>query len=78
MTVDEALNLRIPKIRRPGWAFSGDHVVLPLLPKGYGPWAKIVSPQSAIALGDKEFGEQSILVFELGEDDDWESFGENA
>ena len=41
MTIQEALDKRIPRIRKPKW-FGNAYLRLPLLPNGeYGPWAEL-------------------------------------
>jgi hypothetical protein len=42
MTIEEAINRRIPRVRRPMWANPRAYVRLPLLADGMaGPWAEL-------------------------------------
>ncbi len=52
MTIQEALDRRIPRIRQPQWAFPRAYIRLPLLADGkYGPWAELYDRRSQEAIG---------------------------
>jgi len=70
MTVQEALDQRIGKIRLPEWA-EGSYVSFDFLEGGtYGPWAHVKDPS----------GETDIFVFKLLEDksDEWEEYKDDV
>ena len=62
MTIQEALDRRIPRIRRPRWAHKDTYLRLPLLPDGeYGPWAELYGITEQVAIGIP-VGSQTICV----------------
>jgi len=72
MNIQEALEQRVRYLRKPFWAMPDDHLELPLLEKGFGPWAILHSPQAC----RDELKSQSILIFSLlnDADTDWEPY----
>lgn len=66
MTVQEALDQRIEKIRLPVWA-EGSYISFDFVESGYGPWAHVKDPS----------GETDMFVFMLLEEDksdEWEEY----
>jgi hypothetical protein len=77
MTIKEALKLRVPRIRKPNWAFENDYLRLPLFPDGMvGPWAELYAPVTQAEILHIEIGSQKIPMFGLDDDkeDDWEPY----
>lgn len=75
MTLKEALEQRIPRIRSPKWK-DDTYIRLPLLPdKTHGPWAELYSRFEQMAL-DIPVGSQKIGMWTLLEDtsDEWERY----
>lgn len=73
MTAQEALDNRIPRIRKPVWANPNAYMRLPLMEKGYGPWAELYDDRSQEMMEIRP-GSQLVLVLNLGDDKDWEVY----
>lgn len=67
MTIREALERRIPRVRKPIWKSDQCYLRLPLLEDGWGPWAElyddIVQPLIEVEPGQK------LLVLQVLDDD---------
>lgn len=73
MTIREALEKRIPRLRQQQWANPKAYLRLPLLEKGYGPWAELYDRDSQLRLG-LPVGSQKIPIFETLACDGFEEY----
>jgi len=63
MTIKEALDKRIPRVRRPMWASPTAYLRLPLLfADGVGPWAELYDDDCQLHVLDCRPGSQRICV----------------
>jgi len=76
VTISEAVEQGISRIRKPHWAFPDDVLILSvewserLQRHLYGPWGELHSPQMASIEGMRHLEKQMVLV--LGDPaDDW-------
>jgi len=75
MTIQEAIEQRIPRIRSPKWK-DDTYIRLPLMEEGsHGPWAELYARFEQTAL-DIPVGSQKIGMWTLTEDtsDEWEVY----
>lgn len=75
MTITEALELRIPRVRKAVWAYPNAYLRLPLFTEGHGPWAELYDDASQVNLGVRP-GSQRICIALPGVDNenDWEKY----
>lgn len=73
MTIREALNKRIPRVRKPEWNKFA-YLRLPLTENNtYSAWAELYDRPSQEALG-KEVGKDRLLIMNLLNEEGWEKF----
>jgi hypothetical protein len=73
MTIQQALDQRIPRIHREVW-LPNTYLRLPLLKYGYvGPWAELYDDEGQTILGINP-GTQRFLVPEILPVDEWEPY----
>ena len=78
VTIQEAMRRGLTAIRKPHWAFEDDRLELQMCGgkdgnAHYGPWATLVSPQTARALNDESYHRQQVLI--VGDQaEDWVEF----
>jgi len=66
MTVREAIDKQISRIRLPYWQSEAYAELIYFADGTIGPWAHIVEPTS----------EAYVLIMDLGDDDSWEEYTE--
>ena len=75
MTVSEAMQRGLTRLCKARWEFKDDRLELQTFSgedgkKYYGPWATLVSPQSAKVFNDETYHRQVVMI--LGDTtDDW-------
>ncbi len=74
MTLREALNQRIPRVRQAHWAYEDTYLRLPLLPNGIvGPWAELYGDREQTILG-LPVGSQRVPWMFTDDSDAWEIY----
>lgn len=76
MTIQEALQQRIPRVRQPRWANPDAYLRLPLFANGtYGPWAELYDDRTQEAIGIPP-GSQKLCVLlpSIADDKGYESY----
>lgn len=72
----------VTRVRRPEWAFPGDHIEMVRLPDGFwGPWATLHSPAFANTDLAEELEKQKILlphVTRMWGEDGWVAYQEKS
>ena len=75
MTMKEALDRRIPRIRKANWADPNAYVRLPLFKDGkFGPWAELYSEYEQRDVLEIRPGSQRFLTLGSLDDDGYERY----
>lgn len=75
MTLRQALDQRIPRVRKVVWANPTAYLRLPLLAEGYGPWAELYDERVQREVVGVRPGSQRVCVVGVyGDDDGYEVY----
>lgn len=73
MTITEAIQQRIPRVRKAIWAYPNAYLRLPLFAEGHGPWAELYDDAVQMNLGVRP-GSQRICIALPDSTEDWEIY----
>lgn len=74
MTIREAMQKNLERVRLPIWASPGCYLLLSKIPGGgYGPWARLFDDRQQTDMGI-EPGSQRILILDIMDHDGFEEY----